>query len=182
MASWTALNGAKISVIADPTPLSPALSNSLQLSVPQNASGQVGFANSGYWGLYFLLLSLLPMLSSSIGIKVDPTWTYKASLNYRFPQVTSFSGSLTMSLRSSSGIVLASASLNISGSQTKWIQLNATLQAKAAPSDNNNVFCVTVDGADAANQTVNFALFSLFPPTYNDRENGMRIDIANVSN
>jgi alpha-N-arabinofuranosidase len=114
------------------------------------------------------------------GIKVDPSWTYKASLYYRFPQSASFSGSLTMSLRSSSGTVLASASLNISGSQTKWMQLNTTLQATTAPSDNNNVFCVTLNDAAAANQTVNFSLFSLFPPTYKGRDNGMRMDIAEV--
>lgn len=120
------------------------------------------------------------MLIMLIGIKVDPSWTYKASLYYRSPQSTSFSGSLMMSLRSSSGIVLASTLLNISGSQTKWLQLNATLQAKSGPSDDNNVFCVTLDGADAANQTINFSLFSLFPPTYKGRENGMRIDIAEV--
>jgi alpha-N-arabinofuranosidase len=114
------------------------------------------------------------------GIKVDPSWTYKASLYYRFPQSASFSGSLTMSLRSSSGTVLASASLNISGSQTKWMQLNTTLQATTAPSDNNNVFCVTLNGAAATNQTVNFSLFSLFPPTYKGRDNGMRMDIAEV--
>lgn len=111
---------------------------------------------------------------------MDPSWAYKASLYYRFPRSTSFSGSLTMSLRSSSGTVLTSASLNISGSQTKWTQLTTTLQAKTGPSDNNNVFCVTLDGADAANQTINFSLFSLFPPTYKGRENGMRIDIAEV--
>jgi alpha-N-arabinofuranosidase len=50
LAAWTALNGAKISVIADPTPLSTALPNSLQLSVPQHTNGQVGFTNSGYQG------------------------------------------------------------------------------------------------------------------------------------
>ena len=120
------------------------------------------------------------MLIMFIGIKVDPSWTYKASLYYRFPRSTSFSGSLIMSLKSSSRTVLAFASLNISGSQSKWIQLNTTLQATTTPSDNNNVFCITLDGADAANQTINFSLFSLFPPTYKGRENGMRMDIAEV--
>ena len=86
-----------------------------------------------------------------------------------------------MSLRSSSGETLASTPLHISGSQTNWTRLQATLQATTAPDDNNNAFCVTVDGPEAADQTINFALLSLFPPTYKGRENGMRIDIANVS-
>ena len=48
-------------------------------------------------------------------------------------------------------------------------------------SNTNNVFTVTLDGAAASGQTVNFALLSLFPPTFKNRPNGMRIDIAEVS-
>lgn len=39
---------------------------------------------------------------------------------------------------------------------------------------------MTLDGAQAADQTINFAMLSLFPPTYKNRPNGMRIDIAEV--
>ena len=39
---------------------------------------------------------------------------------------------------------------------------------------------VTLDGAQAAGETIHFAMLSLFPPTYKGRENGMRIDIAEV--
>ena len=38
-----------------------------------------------------------------------------------------------------------------------------------------------LDGAEAAGETIHFAMISLFPPTYKGRENGMRIDIAEVS-
>lgn len=38
-----------------------------------------------------------------------------------------------------------------------------------------------VDGVAAAGQTINFAMISLFPPTYRSRANGMRLDLANVS-
>lgn len=52
LVAWSALNNANISVVADPKPLSAALPNSLQLSVPKGTSGQVGVSNAGYWGLY----------------------------------------------------------------------------------------------------------------------------------
>ncbi|KAF8753772.1 Alpha-L-arabinofuranosidase C-terminus [Rhizoctonia solani] len=44
--------------------------------------------------------------------------------------------------------------------------------------DVKNVFRVTVDGASASGNPVYFGMFSLFPPTYKGRQNGMRIDLA----
>ena len=38
-----------------------------------------------------------------------------------------------------------------------------------------------MNGTEAAGETIHLAMFSLFPPTYKGRENGMRIDIAEVS-
>lgn len=53
--AWSSINGAHINVIADPSPVSSALPNSLQLTVPAKASGPVGFGNSGYYGLSYSL-------------------------------------------------------------------------------------------------------------------------------
>ena len=50
---WKAINGTTIKVIADASPLSSALPNSLQLTIPADTSGQVGFGNSGHYGLLF---------------------------------------------------------------------------------------------------------------------------------
>lgn len=182
LVAWSALGtNTSIRVIVDSSPLSSALPNSLALSVPHGSIGDVGFANSGYWGLHPIFSSNNVTLTWTIGIKVDSAWTYNASLYYRFPNATSFSGTLKISLQSSSSAVLASTSLRISGSQTNWTQLKTTLIPKVNVLDTNNTFTVTMDGADAAGQSINFALFSLFPPTYKGRENGMRMDIAEVS-
>lgn len=43
-----------------------------------------------------------------------------------------------------------------------------------------NNFTVTVDGESLAGETVYFALFSLFPPTWKGQSNGMRVDLAQV--
>ncbi|EPS96452.1 hypothetical protein FOMPIDRAFT_47951 [Fomitopsis schrenkii] len=158
---WDAVNGATLEVIADTTPVSSALPNSLQVSIPSGASGAVGVSNSGYWG-----------------IKVDASWTYNASLYYRFPSASSYSGKLTVGLQSSSGETLASNSTTIDGAQTEWANVFLTLTPSSSAADTDNTFVVTLDGAEAAGETINFALFSLFPPTYKGRENGMRIDVA----
>lgn len=50
----------------------------------------------------------------------------------------------------------------------------------ASPNSTANNFTITFDGAEAAGQTINFAMFSLLPPTFNNRENGMRINISTV--
>ena len=111
---------------------------------------------------------------------MDSSWTYNASLYYRFPSETSYSGKLTVALESSAGETLASNSTTISGAQTEWANVFLTLTPASSATDNNNSFVVTLDGAEAAGETIHFAMFSLFPPTYKGRENGMRIDIAEV--
>jgi hypothetical protein len=42
------------------------------------------------------------------------------------------------------------------------------------------MFTVSLDAATFAGQTIEFAMFSLMPPTFMNRPNGMRIDIAEV--
>ncbi|KAH7921558.1 glycoside hydrolase family 51 protein, partial [Leucogyrophana mollusca] len=160
--AWSAINGATINVIADPTPVSSALPNSLQLTIPEGASGAVGFGNEGYWA----------------GIKIDSEWTYKASFYYKFPEASSFDGSVTVGLQSMDGEIYASASVPVSGSQTAWSQVDVSLKPTSSPTTTTNNFTITLDGAAAAGQTINFAMFSLFPPTFKDRENGLRIDVA----
>ncbi|EIW86286.1 glycoside hydrolase family 51 protein [Coniophora puteana RWD-64-598 SS2] len=158
--AWAAVNGGNITVIADSDPVSSALPNSLQLTIPSGASGSVGFGNEGYYG-----------------INVNSSWTYNASFYYRFPEASDFSGDATVALQSASGEVYASAQIPISGSQTTWTQVYAQLTPSTSPSSTANNFTVTFNSSAAGN-TINFAMFSLFPPTFKNRANGMRIDVA----
>ncbi|TCD68736.1 hypothetical protein EIP91_009882 [Steccherinum ochraceum] len=157
--AWHAVSGAALTVIADPKPVSSALPNSLQVKIPSGQRGAAGFSNEGFWG-----------------IKVDAAWTYSASFFYKFPTRSSFRGSLTVGLQNSAGQLLASKRVNIAGFTTSWTQVKVSLKPTKSAANTNNSFVVTVDGA--AGQTINFAMFSLFPPTFKNRENGMRIDIA----
>lgn len=106
---------------------------------------------------------------------------YKASFYYRFPTTSNFVGDAVVGLRTTTGTVLASTTATISGAQTTWKQVTLTLEPETTPSSTENVFTITFDGAGAAGQTVNFAMLSLFPPTFKDRPNGMRVDLAEVS-
>ncbi|KAG6828329.1 hypothetical protein H0H87_002384 [Tephrocybe sp. NHM501043] len=161
--AWSAVNGATISVIRESTPVSSALPNALHVVFPSGRTGPVGFANSGYFG-----------------IKVTTSDTYSASFFYRFPTSSSFRGTATLSLQTNSGTVLGSNAVSISGAQTTWTQLTVQITPTVAPSSGStaNRFVLTLDGTSAAGQTINFAMLSLFPPTFKNRPNGMRADIA----
>ena len=115
-----------------------------------------------------------------IGIKVTAGTQYKVSFFYRFPISSSFMGTLTVGLQTLEGQVLAASQVPVYGSQTSWKNVNAILIPTTTPPSTANLFTVTFDGDAAAEQTINFAMLSLFPPTFKDRPNGMRLDIAQV--
>lgn len=100
------------------------------------------------------------------------------SFNYRFPTASEFAGSVSVNLQSVTGDILASESVDLSGSSTDWTSVNLTLTPTETPDNFNNLFAIVFNGEEAAGQTIHFSLLSLFPPTFKDRENGMRIDIA----
>ncbi|KAF8713791.1 Alpha-L-arabinofuranosidase C-terminus, partial [Rhizoctonia solani] len=154
--SWSAYKGTTLNVTNSIPGVSTALPNSLQATVQAGSTGQVGFDNSGYWG-----------------IKIQSGWKYTGSF---YARSDSYTGSVTVSLVSSSGTVYATKTLSGVNNSWKKFTFNFT-PTKSAP-DVKNVFRVTVDGASASGKSVYFGMFSLFPPTYKGRQNGMRIDLA----
>lgn len=184
LVGWHSLNGAELTVIADPVPVSQALPNTLQVKIPSGKLGPIGFGNEGYNGQNFFYLN--PIISNILlragGLKVDTTLTYKASFFYRFPTASAFKGNAVVGFQTASGLSLGSVSTPLNGAQTAWLQVNVTFKPSQTTFNNNNYFSIVVDGAAAADQTINFAMISLFPPTYKSKVNGMRLDLANVSN
>jgi alpha-L-arabinofuranosidase len=161
LAAWTAIGSANITVIADSSPLSAALPNALQVTVPSGSSGDIGFGNSGYFG-----------------INVNDSWTYNASFFFRFPSDLPPSPvTATVSLSSATdGTVFASATTDLTPT-SNWTQSFISFKPNSSSSDINNNFTVTFDGSEFSG-TINFGLFSLFPPTFKGQQNGMRQDIA----
>jgi alpha-L-arabinofuranosidase len=115
-------------------------------------------------------------LEISLGIRVDSSWKYNVSFYYRFPTSSNYTGSAIISLTGASGTVYGSVEHELKGSQTSWTQVNLTLTPEVTTSATNNNFTISIP--NAGGQTIHFAMFSLFPPTFKNRENGMRIDIA----
>ncbi|KAK7063648.1 glycoside hydrolase [Favolaschia claudopus] len=154
--AWQPFNGARLSVTSKTAGISASLPNSLEVQIPKVVSGPIGFENTGFWG-----------------IKVQSGWTYNGSF---YAKAASFSGTMTVSLKSTGGTILATK--EISGISKKWKKFTFEFQPSASAENEQNVFSVVVDGKAAAGQTIFFGMFSLFPPTFRGRENGMRIDLA----
>ncbi|KIK71567.1 glycoside hydrolase family 51 protein [Collybiopsis luxurians FD-317 M1] len=156
--AWQPSNGARLSVTSKTDGVSAALPNSLEVTIPKVVSGPIGFENTGYWG-----------------IKVQEGWTYKGSF---YVKSSTYTGSISVSLISSRGTVFASKTLT--GVSSSWTKLSFEFNPTSSAPNDDNVFSVLLDGNAAAGQTIHFGLFSLFPPTFRGRENGMRIDLADA--
>ena len=70
--------------------------------------------------------------------------------------------------------------VGVTGSQTTWKRVQVVLNANIAAGSTANMFTITVDGNSVSGENIHFAMLSLFPPTFKNRENGMRVDIAEV--
>jgi alpha-N-arabinofuranosidase len=132
---------------------SAALPTSLKLSVSMASPGnEAGLSNMGYWGI--------PVLAHT---------KYEGSF---YAKTDGDLGPLTIRLVSDkTGATLASTTATVSGNS--WQQYKYSLTSGVvAPSDKNHIeFTVAKTG------TLWVQLVTLFPPTYNHRENGLRIDL-----
>ncbi|KAJ5555861.1 Glycoside hydrolase superfamily [Penicillium sp. DV-2018c] len=150
--AWTAVGGHSVlSLQSLADPLSAALPNSVNVK----GSGTVGLANSGFWG-----------------IDVRPQ-NYTGSFYVK----GSYSGSFNASLLSSTGEILATTKIASRCSANEWVQHEFVLHPEKKALDTNNLFSLTFDASKASKGSLDFNLISLFPPTWNDRPNGMRRDL-----
>ncbi len=136
-------------------PLSLAAPLSLRLNAENLPADQhASFANEGYWG-----------------IPVRPNATYKASF-YAKRSVFGPRGPLTVSIESNDGkTVFAHADVN--DVDTEWKQYTVDLPIGDVPPSSTNRFVISTGTAG----DYWFTLVSLFPPTYNNRPNGNRVDL-----
>lgn len=151
---WSAVSGADISVVTDAPVNTTALPHSLQVTVGNlPAGGHAGVANDGYWGF-----------------PIRPNTTYSASF------FAKGDGPLTVSLESADGAtVFATGTVaSINGSWKKY-DLQIKTGADVRP---------TADARFAISSSkpgkFYLSLVSLFPPTYQNRVNGNRIDLMQM--
>lgn len=115
--------------------------------------------HSGYWG---------------IGVQVQQ---YTGS----FWVKGSYKGEFTASLKSDiTNETFATAQVQSQASPNEWVQHNYTFTPTSAAPNSNNSFYLTFDKSGVTGGSLDFTLISLFPPTYKNRPNGLRVDIASA--
>ncbi|MBW8014992.1 MAG: hypothetical protein FVQ82_02320 [Planctomycetes bacterium] len=137
---------------ANPMNTASALSLELTVANTEKSTAQVSLANSGYWG-----------------INVQEGNSYRLKFYLR---PGTFQGRITAVLENKDGKDLATTSFGPISPSTKWKKYTATL--KATRSDPKANFVLTFEGKG----TLQLDWVSLFPPTFKNRPNGLRMDLA----
>ena len=151
---WSPIGDAKISLDFDNPVNTVALTNSLKLEINSaDATNRAGVANEGYWG-----------------IPVWPNTKYNASFYARAS--SDFSGPLTVDIESNDGKTIF-ATGTVPSITTDWQKYQIPLSTGQVDATADTRFVISAAGKG----TVWFNLVSLFPPTYNNRPNGLRVDI-----
>jgi len=159
--AWSAVGdgGAGATIALDSSqPLNSANPVSLKLSIGNlPAGGRAGVANAGYWG-----------------IPVRPATTYQVSFFAKSSSTVAVP--LTVGLESTSGKVWASS--QIAGVSGEWANYTTTLTTPSGiPDSLDNRFVISTADPTASGSTLWFTIVSLFPPTYDNAANGLRVDL-----
>jgi alpha-L-arabinofuranosidase len=135
------------------TPLNDKNPMSMKFEVSKLGRGKLAVSNEGFWG-----------------INVEKGKKYFLSLYAR--KDAKSKGSIKVSLESKTGKVYAEKV--ISGINEKWSQYKTVLLSSAVDSDARFVIAPLSEG------TLWFDVVSLFPPTWKNRPNGLRSDLAQM--
>jgi alpha-N-arabinofuranosidase len=178
LAAWHHI-GSKLSLDTSHA-LSDALPTSLQVEALRNASGEVGFFNTGA-NIEDWRIQNANSKSGWWGIDVRPQ-TYQVSFYVSVNQARYSKKPIdfTISLRSNiTGEIWANTTHRIDlipSDEFLHVTLNLTNTVTAPTS--NNTFAITFNAAQVAGSTFYFSLISLFPETFKGRKNGLRKDIG----
>ncbi|OAL46954.1 glycoside hydrolase, partial [Pyrenochaeta sp. DS3sAY3a] len=155
-AHYFPVNGAEFSIQNLSVPLSKALPASLRVAA-RNSTGNVGFKNDGYWGMDVRQQ------------KYTGSFWVKGAYN----------GSFTASLESNlTSDVFGSVEVPSKSVADEWTEHTFELVPEKDAPNSNNTFSITFDARKTSSGALDFNLISLFPPTYKNRKNGLRADIA----
>jgi alpha-L-arabinofuranosidase len=128
----------------------------LRLDIKSVASGNPGVANGGFWGM-----------------RLDNNTRYKVSFFARCDP--NFKGNLTVKLESNAGDVYATSDPVVP--TTSWQKYSFDLTTSGITSvSGNNRFVIY----GSAKGSVYLDVVSLMPPTYKNRPNGLRLDMAEM--
>jgi alpha-N-arabinofuranosidase len=147
---WESVGGAALTLQNTSIPLSKALPTSINVA----GSGKIGIVNPGWWG---------------IDVRVQK---YTGS----FWTLGAYVGNFTLKLQSNiTDDVFADIIIESGSEADKWTEHTFEIEPCAAAANSNNTFSIEFDST--GNQSLNFNLISLFPPTYKNRTNGNRVEL-----
>ena len=151
---WYPVGNAQLDLVTDdPSPLSEALAFSVKIS---GSNGQIGLSNNGFWGI-----DVQPQVySGQFWVKGDYNGLFVAALHSNETAQGDF----------------GTAQIQVQSTSQEWKQVEYQIQVDQRAPDSNNTFTLTFDASQAA-KGLQLNLISLFPPTYNNRKNGLRVDL-----
>jgi alpha-L-arabinofuranosidase len=140
--------------LTEANPMNKASARSLELTITpsQDARGRAVLVNSGYWGI-----------NVQAGTSYDLTF---------FLRLGTYQGEVTAVLEGKDGKVLASHEFGAVKPSESWQEHKAALKATGTDPAGRFALCFRGRG------TLQVDWVSLFPPTYKDRPNGLRRDLA----
>ncbi len=154
---WTVASqsGAFMSATLETTNLlNSAQTKALKMVVSAaSPTARAGMANAGFWG-------------------INVVSGRKYTVSFFAKCIAGFSGSVTVSLESSAGAKYAEAT--VSGLTTNWQKF--TCEMTASGNDPVGRFVLATNSVG----TLWFDMVSCFPPTYKDRTNGLRPELAQL--
>lgn len=155
MSPWYGIGGSVLTLL-DYNSLSVALPFHVNVAPGSNSTGQIGLANPGWWG---------------IDVQVQK---YTGSFYVQGTYDGDFYIQLGSNLTSD---VFGTTTVSAKSKKNQWTQVEYTITPTSAAPNSNNTLCVAFDSSKATDGSLDLNLISLFPPTYNNRPNGNRIDL-----
>ena len=148
--AWHTIGNARADITTDNL-LNQAQQACLYLEIQEPGAG---IQNEGFWGI-----------NTVTGTTYHLSFWLKAAQKWK--------GTITAALRSADGTDLGSSAISVTA-HNEWIRLESTITATA--SDPHASLAMTSDSP----ARLYFDVVSLFPPTYKNRPNGCRKDLAEM--
>jgi alpha-N-arabinofuranosidase len=105
---------------------------------------------------------------------VQSGWNYTGSF---YVKSSNYAGPVTVSLVGASSKTVYATATPVTKVTSSYTKYTFSFQPTTSAPDANNYFEVHLTATGSA-ATVYFGLFSLFPPTFNNHPNGLRVDLA----
>ncbi|KAL9061117.1 MAG: hypothetical protein Q9162_000262 [Coniocarpon cinnabarinum] len=160
-APWYPSGDATLTLVQNDTnPISDALPYSVAVN---GTGGQIGLSQGGFWGINVQQATY----TGSFYVKGDYNGQFNASLHSTTPGAnginTTFgsNSSIDVNIRAADG----------------FKKIDYTIDVTQAAPDVNNTFTLAWN-SNGTTAPLQLGLISLFPPTYKNRPNGLRVDLA----